>query len=231
MRTGLGIFKKACNVLGVASMLLGLIPTPVLSQIGTAYAESSFEQPQTFGVDITFRPYSELLGPLTETQRDDSAMVEYVSFLHTDGDWIGRVITTPVKMSEECEGDECIPEEDPADPPQDEGQEDPSEEDAAEDEAEDGETVEGEEEQLPGEEAQEPVEGEEETDQCPQDENKEEPGICGCGIPDADTDGDGVLDCEDVCPEDALNACVPIPDEDESALCEDGMRTGRGSAD
>ncbi|MBN4058848.1 hypothetical protein JYU10_00095 [bacterium AH-315-J04] len=37
-------------------------------------------------------------------------------------------------------------------------------------------------------------------DDCPNDVNKIEPGLCGCGRSDAgDTDGDGVLDCVDVC--------------------------------
>jgi hypothetical protein len=35
-------------------------------------------------------------------------------------------------------------------------------------------------------------------DECPDDESKTEPGICGCGVPDAgDTDDDGELDCVD----------------------------------
>ena len=39
-------------------------------------------------------------------------------------------------------------------------------------------------------------------DGCPDDENKTEPGHCGCGRPDTgDTDGDGVLDCIDLCPD------------------------------
>ncbi|UCG31669.1 MAG: hypothetical protein JSU68_08370, partial [Phycisphaerales bacterium] len=39
-------------------------------------------------------------------------------------------------------------------------------------------------------------------DLCPDDPEKIEPGICGCGIPDLDLDGDGVLECdrEDVGP-------------------------------
>ena len=38
-------------------------------------------------------------------------------------------------------------------------------------------------------------------DACPFDENKIEPGICGCGESDTDdTDGDDVLDCIDICP-------------------------------
>ncbi|MBI3800305.1 MAG: SBBP repeat-containing protein [Deltaproteobacteria bacterium] len=40
------------------------------------------------------------------------------------------------------------------------------------------------------------------TDACPNDPNKTEPGICGCGVPDTDTDGDGTPDCTDTCPED-----------------------------
>ncbi|HMO40268.1 MAG TPA: thrombospondin type 3 repeat-containing protein, partial [Saprospiraceae bacterium] len=39
-------------------------------------------------------------------------------------------------------------------------------------------------------------------DNCPDDPNKTEPGICGCGTPDTDTDGDGTPDCKDNCPTD-----------------------------
>jgi probable HAF family extracellular repeat protein len=39
-------------------------------------------------------------------------------------------------------------------------------------------------------------------DNCPNDPSKLEPGACGCGLPDVDTDGDGVLDCVDPCPRD-----------------------------
>ncbi len=41
------------------------------------------------------------------------------------------------------------------------------------------------------------------TDNCPDDPNKLNPGICGCGVPDIDSDNDGVPDCVDGCPEDA----------------------------
>ncbi len=34
-------------------------------------------------------------------------------------------------------------------------------------------------------------------DLCPSDPDKTEPGICGCGIPDVDSNGDGIMDCED----------------------------------
>lgn len=40
-------------------------------------------------------------------------------------------------------------------------------------------------------------------DQCPGDPAKSEPGACGCGAPDADSDTDGAADCVDGCPEDA----------------------------
>ena len=39
-------------------------------------------------------------------------------------------------------------------------------------------------------------------DACPEDDKKTEPGICGCGVPDLDSDGDGSLDCHDGCPND-----------------------------
>src|SRR5690606_20431103 len=32
--------------------------------------------------------------------------------------------------------------------------------------------------------------------------DKVEPGVCGCGFPDVDTDGDGTMDCVDECPDD-----------------------------
>ena len=39
-------------------------------------------------------------------------------------------------------------------------------------------------------------------DGCPLDPSKIEPGLCGCGSPDVDSDGDGALDCNDQCPND-----------------------------
>ncbi len=39
-------------------------------------------------------------------------------------------------------------------------------------------------------------------DQCPDDPNKTQPGACGCGVADVDSDGDGVLDCNENCPND-----------------------------
>ena len=40
-----------------------------------------------------------------------------------------------------------------------------------------------------------------EADGCPSDPNKSDPGKCGCGVPDTDSDGDGVADCLE-CPGD-----------------------------
>jgi N-acetylneuraminic acid mutarotase len=37
-------------------------------------------------------------------------------------------------------------------------------------------------------------------DGCPDDPNKTEPGTCGCGVPDVDSDDDTIADCNDVCP-------------------------------
>ena len=43
-------------------------------------------------------------------------------------------------------------------------------------------------------------------DQCATDPNKTFAGICGCGVADADTDGDGLVDCNDVCPTDGTKS-------------------------
>ncbi|MEK6799202.1 MAG: EGF domain-containing protein [Planctomycetota bacterium] len=37
-------------------------------------------------------------------------------------------------------------------------------------------------------------------DACPGDPGKTDPGVCGCGVPDVDSDGDGAFDCVDPCP-------------------------------
>jgi alpha-tubulin suppressor-like RCC1 family protein len=53
-------------------------------------------------------------------------------------------------------------------------------------------------------------------DGCPNDPNKTSPGICGCGVSDADTDGDGTVDCNDACPENAalVNPVTYFADSD-----------------
>ena len=48
-------------------------------------------------------------------------------------------------------------------------------------------------------------------DECCDDPSKTEPGVCGCGIPDADTDMDGELNCEETCPND--------PNKTEPGMC------------
>jgi hypothetical protein len=40
------------------------------------------------------------------------------------------------------------------------------------------------------------------SDACPDDPAKTAPGQCGCGVPDTDSDGDGIADCNDACPSD-----------------------------
>jgi hypothetical protein len=52
-------------------------------------------------------------------------------------------------------------------------------------------------------------------DQCPDDPDKTEPGICGCGVPDTDSDGDGTPDCNDNCPGD--------PNKTEPGVCGCGI--------
>jgi hypothetical protein len=41
-------------------------------------------------------------------------------------------------------------------------------------------------------------------DDCPADPDKIDPGACGCGVPDTDTDGDGALDCQESCDDDPM---------------------------
>lgn len=56
-------------------------------------------------------------------------------------------------------------------------------------------------------------------DGCPSDAAKTAPGLCGCGVSDADSDADGVPDCSEECPDDpaktVAGACgCGIPDTD-----------------
>ncbi|QTA81716.1 immunoglobulin-like fold-containing [Desulfonema limicola] len=50
---------------------------------------------------------------------------------------------------------------------------------------------------------------------CPSDPEKMEPGICGCGVPDTDRDGDNLPDCKDACPDD--------PGKTEQGVCGCGV--------
>jgi len=60
-----------------------------------------------------------------------------------------------------------------------------------------------------------------ETDNCPSDPDKLNPGVCGCGVPDTDSDGDSTPDCNDGCPADGTKTTpgvcgcgVPEGDQD-----------------
>jgi len=57
-------------------------------------------------------------------------------------------------------------------------------------------------------------------DKCPNDPYKMEAGICECGVPDTDTDGDGVSDCKDGCPND--------PKKTQPGLCGCGVAETSG---
>ena len=67
-------------------------------------------------------------------------------------------------------------------------------------------------------------------DACPDDPDKDAPGICGCDVPDLDEDQDGTPDCEDACPDDPNKVDPGIcgcgiadvdTDEDGRLDCED----------
>jgi len=62
-------------------------------------------------------------------------------------------------------------------------------------------------------------------DQCPNDPNKTEPGVCGCGVPDTDSDLDGTPNCNDQCPNDPART-VPSPE-----ICGDGIDQDCNGAD
>lgn len=60
-------------------------------------------------------------------------------------------------------------------------------------------------------------------DECPEDPNKTEPGVCGCGVPDTDFDTDGTPDC--------IDACVEDPDKTEPGICGCGVSDTDTDAD
>ncbi len=60
------------------------------------------------------------------------------------------------------------------------------------------------------------------SDACPSDPDKVLPGACGCGVSDADTDGDGTLDCFDGCPADPAKIDPGICGCGESDVDSDG---------
>jgi hypothetical protein len=74
-------------------------------------------------------------------------------------------------------------------------------------------------------------------DLCPTDPAKSAPGICGCGISDADTDGDGTADCKEQCPLDPLRTvpgrcgCVGGPKTAAGTACSDGLCSSNTQCD
>lgn len=61
------------------------------------------------------------------------------------------------------------------------------------------------------------------SDGCPDDDQKTAPGICGCGVPDVDSDGDGTADCLDQCPSD--------PNKAQEGACGCGVPDADGDSD
>jgi hypothetical protein len=73
-------------------------------------------------------------------------------------------------------------------------------------------------------------------DNCPSDPDKTEPGICGCGASDVDSDGDSIADCDDICPgyddsadadadgvPDGCDNCPSDPEKIEPGVCGCGV--------
>lgn len=60
-------------------------------------------------------------------------------------------------------------------------------------------------------------------DGCPDDPDKDAPGVCGCGVPDTDSDLDGTLDCRESCPGD--------PEKTEPGACGCGHPDTDGDGD
>jgi hypothetical protein len=62
-------------------------------------------------------------------------------------------------------------------------------------------------------------------DDCPDDVNKDLPGSCGCGIPDVDSDLDGILDCIDACTYSDFSRTIMLGAID-SQVANDGLGSG-----
>ncbi len=66
-------------------------------------------------------------------------------------------------------------------------------------------------------------------DECPQDNLKLSPGVCGCGTPDVDVDQDAIFDCLDNCPALANPTQVDSDEDGVGALCDcDDASDGAG---
>jgi hypothetical protein len=77
-------------------------------------------------------------------------------------------------------------------------------------------------------------------DACPADAGKTEPGVCGCGTADTDTDGDRTADCNDACPADAGKVDPGVcgcgvsdadSDGDRTADCDDACPADAGKSE
>jgi len=69
---------------------------------------------------------------------------------------------------------------------------------------------------------------------CPDDPNKIEPGVCGCGKTDVDSDSDGICDSEDACPgfDDTDTDLDGVPDECEMGPNhDDALYDGNGDGE
>lgn len=60
-------------------------------------------------------------------------------------------------------------------------------------------------------------------DLCPDDPNKTDPGACGCGVADIDTDEDGIEDCFDNCPDTANPNQTDLDHDGIGDLCDDNV--------
>lgn len=63
-------------------------------------------------------------------------------------------------------------------------------------------------------------------DNCPDDPDKTEAGICGCGVPDTDSDGDGIADCVDNCPNDYNPGQEDLDGDSVGDVCDDADNDG-----
>ena len=63
-------------------------------------------------------------------------------------------------------------------------------------------------------------------DNCPNDANKTEPDVCGCGVADIDSDMDGTPDCSDICPNDPTNQCNVVCSQSDLVIDEDSIDGG-----
>ena len=57
-------------------------------------------------------------------------------------------------------------------------------------------------------------------DGCPYDPGKQDPGVCGCGTPDDDPDGDGLMTCVDNCPNDNNADQTDFDDDGAGDACD-----------